>query len=470
MALQIKPSQNISQMSAKYEYSVTTFDLNEGLWETIDNLITNKTYIFFIEATEAAKINISIIINNTGIENDEYDEYELPIILNNGTIIHPYPKKDTIPNYIDINLYEYEKKNNSYNTYFQKNAKRLNKERDIYFMTRNYIKVNSSNTTYLAFSFKPNFNINHMRVNINISGGLFDLLNNTSKNMFNLRSDNDYYFIIEAHQFNFIRLALTMNNYMNLTTNPFSYIYYYQLEDRKNYYYYKKYEESISPIINEKQIIISKNVSGVSTNYIYFRIRPSYYIDKTTIKVDVTDCLINMDNYKYFKGIYYLKSNYTYYIKMNAWSNHKTKLNLKFYNMSKMPFSFIKIHESFYAYSMSQWKKNTTKQIKFKEKNNILEITIEKKNTLNAHIFLFIEITPDYDINYMVAEAQITENFKIDDIGSIIIIIIEIIIFSLMILYIINHFKKCIKCLSKSKDISLSNLDLNNQNEIMSQD
>ena len=155
---------------------------------------------------------------------------------------------------------------------------------------------------------------------------------------------------------------------------------------------------------------------------------------------------------------------------MNAWTNHKTKLNLKFYNMSNMPFSFIKIHESFYPYSMSQWKKNTTKQIKFKEKNNILELTIEKKNTLNAHIFLFIEITPDYDINYMVAEAEITENFKIDDIGSIIIIIIEIIIFILMILYIINHFKKCIKCLSKSKDISLSNLDLNNQNEIISQD
>ena len=221
MALQIKPSQNISQMSAKYEYSVTTFDLNEGLWEAIDNLITNKTYIFFTEATETAKINISIIINNTGNENDEYDEYELPIIFNNGTIIQPYPKKETIPNYIDINLYEYEKKNNSYNTYFQKNAKRLNKERDIYFMTKNYIKVNSSNTTYLAFSFKPNFNINHMRVNINISGGLFDLLNNTSKNMFNLRPDNDYYFFIEAHQFYFIRLTLTMNNYMNLTTIPF---------------------------------------------------------------------------------------------------------------------------------------------------------------------------------------------------------------------------------------------------------
>ena len=69
----------------------------------------------------------------------------------------------------------------------------------------------------------------------------------------------------------------------------------------------------------------------------------------------------------------------------------------------------------------------------------------------------------------MVVETSIADYFKIST-STLILIIIVIIILILMIIYIINHFKKCIKCLSKSKDISLSNLDLNNQNEIISQD
>ena len=466
LILQIKPSLNIAQMSAKFEYSLTIFNLNEGIWKTIDNVVKNEIYLFFVEATESAKINISLIINNTVTE---YDEYELPIILNNGTIIQPYPKSDSIPNYIDINVYEYEKNNNSYISYIQKSTKRLNKEREIYFMTRTYMSIISPLTKYCAFSFKPNFNINHMRVNINISGGLFDLLNNTSNNINNLRSDGDYYFFTKVHRFNFIRLVFTMNNY-KLTTNPFSYIYYYQLSYRNSYQSYRKYEQSISPIINDKQIIISHNVSGDSTNYIYFRIKPTYYIEKTNIKVEVTDCLIDLDNYKYAKGIYYyLKKDYTYYIKMNAWIKHKTTLNLKFYNMNNIPFSFIKIHECFYPYFMSQWTKNITKQIAFKKKDNVYELTFEKKNTLNKHLFLYIEITPENYINYMVAEAKISKNFKIDDITSIILIIVEIIIFIIMILYIIIHFKKCKLFKSKSKYLSLNSLDVNNQNEIMPQ-
>ena len=50
------------------------------------------------------KINISLIINNT---DNEYDEYELPIILDNKTIIQPYPKNGNFPNYINMNVYEY---------------------------------------------------------------------------------------------------------------------------------------------------------------------------------------------------------------------------------------------------------------------------------------------------------------------------------------------------------------------------
>ena len=61
--------------------------------------------------------------------------------------------------------------------------------------------------------------------------------------------------------------------------------------------------------------------------------------------IDITDCLINLNNYDYSKGIYNLKRNLIYYIKMNAWTNYKTNLNLKIYNISSPPFSFIQIYE-----------------------------------------------------------------------------------------------------------------------------
>ena len=55
IALQIKPYFNISHIIAKYEYSLTTFDLYNDIWKTIDNLIRNQIYLFFIEVRNPPK-------------------------------------------------------------------------------------------------------------------------------------------------------------------------------------------------------------------------------------------------------------------------------------------------------------------------------------------------------------------------------------------------------------------------------
>ena len=459
IVLHIKPSFNISQMTAEFDYSVTTIDINDGIWKTIDNIISNEIYLFFIEVTETAKINISLIINDT---NNKYDEYELPIIFNNGSIAIP-SSKNIIPYAIGINVYEYEKRNNSYTSFIEKNYKIIYNQGSNFFKIPKSFKVNLTNTSYLAFSFKTNYNYQHISANINISGGLFDLFNNTSKNMAKLRPDGDYLFFIKSSRFNYIRLTLTMEDYLNQTINPFSYLNSSELSEKGYYKSYKTNERSISPIINGQQILISQNVTDYSTNYMFFQFKPSYYIESMNIKVYVVDCLLDLDNYKYSKGIYSLKNHYIYYIKMNAWLDHTTKLKLKLYNMNNKPFSFIEIHECFYPYFVSQWKKNITKKIKFKKNKNNYELTYEKKNNLNKHLFLFIEFIPEYDINYMIAETTISKTFRAD-IATIIVIIIEIIIFILLVLCIINHFKKC--KLLKSKD---TNLDPNNLNEIIRQ-
>ena len=150
---------------------------------------------------------------------------------------------------------------------------------------------------------------------------------------------------------------------------------------------------------------------------------------------------------------------------MNAWSNYKTNLNLKIYNISNTPFSFIKIYECLRP-EFNQCEKSITEIISFEKKNNIYETTIEKDNTLNKHLFLYIEIISEYDINYMVAETTINKNSKNKiNITELILIIIEIFVIILMMLYIIYLIRKCILSKSKDKDLSISSLDQNNQNE-----
>ena len=133
IALQVNPFFNISHFVAKFEYPINNIELNDGIWKSIDNLITNKIFFFYIEVMNYVKINISLIINNT---DNEYNEYELPNFLDNRTIIRPYLKKDSIPDYIDINVYEYKNNIIPYTSYFHKSIKTLNKEKENYFKTQ----------------------------------------------------------------------------------------------------------------------------------------------------------------------------------------------------------------------------------------------------------------------------------------------------------------------------------------------
>lgn len=281
IVLKIKPSYNIPHIIAKCEYQLTTIDLYNGIWKTIDNLINNEIYLFFIEAVEGAKINISLFINYIDYKRFDY-----------------------------INIYEYENKNNFYSSFILKNTIYISKKKESGFLTPISYTINSTKTNYLVFSIFPNNTINHTIIKIDVSGGLYELFNNFSKNITKIKPDDDYYFFIKVQQFSFIRFTLTMSNNMNLTKNPFSYMYYselYQSKIGKN--------QTINPIIDENQIIVtsSKNVSLYSTQYIYFRIKSLFNIDYMIVNMDKIDSLFDLDNYKSSKGIYSLKKNLKLY-------------------------------------------------------------------------------------------------------------------------------------------------------------
>ena len=149
---------------------------------------------------------------------------------------------------------------------------------------------------------------------------------------------------------------------------------------------------------------------------------------------------------------------------MNTWPNYITKLNLKIYNVSGIPFSSIIINEcdSLFYYKCE----NTSKKLEFKMQNNAYETTIEKKHSLNSPRYLLLEIIPEYDIKYMVAETKISEYVQINTSTLTVIIIVVIILISLLI-YIIYLFIKCIK--TRSKDLLLTNLTPNKEIQLIPQ-
>ena len=464
IALQIKPSLNISHITAKFEHSVISNDLIDGTLKKIDNLTNNEIYLFFIKVANCTAIQTSLSIYNY-----EREEDELTPIDNDGTIRDPYTNETFPLDYIDINFYEYNEKNNSYSAYIQKNSKRLERLMDNYYIIPNIPLDIFSNTSYVAISFRrnyDNYNINNIGFKFDILGSMLQLFNNTPNNMTNLKENVDYFFYTKTQRFNNIIFTLTIKNNSNMTKSPFPNIYCQQLQKIEFYKDKKGYNQPISGIINENQLIISISnyILEEFIYYINFKIRPLYNIDYMIARIDVFDCSIDLDNYKYSKDIYSLKSHFKYYIKMNAWPNYITKLNLKIYNVTNIPFSSMIIHDCDYS-SYTNCEDNS-KKIEFKVKNNIYETTIERKNSLKKRRYLLLEIMPELDIKYMIAETEINEYFQINN-GTLAVIIIEIIILIFFIIYIVNHFKKCIK--PRSKDLSLEDLDPNNEKKLMSQ-
>jgi len=65
IALKIKPSRDIEQISVIYENPLTIIDLSNDIWKEVNNLKREEKYLFFIEATQCAKASISLIVNNT---------------------------------------------------------------------------------------------------------------------------------------------------------------------------------------------------------------------------------------------------------------------------------------------------------------------------------------------------------------------------------------------------------------------
>jgi len=305
-------------------------------------------------------------------------------------------------------------------------------------------------------------------------GGSYELLNNTSKNISNLKSGNDYFFFIKTNQYDIISLNLTMNN----LSYPFIYIYYQELSKREESNNNLEKIQSISQIIKGNQLIISisQNISKSSTNYINFKFSPSYNIDNMIAKINIVECLIDLITFRETKNLYNLKSNVIYYIKLLAWWDSFTILNLTVYNATRNPFSYIRIYECISTYnSLSFCERITTNRYpEFSRQNNQYKTTIKNNNEFNTAYDIYIEIRPNYDISYMLAETEVVDLRKSYSKFSVILIIFIILSAIILVVIIIFIILRCRRSNSlnsiKSIETPLYLNDQNNQNELITPD
>ena len=435
IALKIKPSKEINHMIASYNNLFHFIDLRNDTWITIDNLISDEHYLFFIEAKQFDKANVTFIINNT--DNNPFDY---------------------------ITIYEYEQKNNSNDSYILKKLIYIDKKPNRDFISQILYTVYSNKTNYLAFSIIPKYNINQIFVKVDISGQLYEFYNNTYRYIKNLNTSNDYFFFIRANQFDFINFTLIMDYQ---TKEPFSYIFCKELYGME----YSKYNETIiqpiSSIINKGKLIVTiyQNISNYETNYIFFRISPSYNIDYILVNMDITNCLIDV-TYS-FKG-YYLKSNLIYYLKASYIQEQKYRIILSIYDSQKIDFALFKTYDCIKEYeSLSSCAQNSSvsleknrRKIKNEKRYNII---INNNYNNNLKYYYYIEMMSKYDINHMRSDIY-PYKIKKPKFSFILSIIFPIILMiAIIIYYIITKFKKCkILDFMDSSEISLNP---NNQNE-----
>ena len=195
-------------------------NLINGIYKTIHNVSSEKTYFLFINANQFSKAKIDLSLN----------------CMNN----QPFN---------NIHIYEFKTKCKSNNCYIndKKSEIKTNEIDNKLVSSISYI-ITSGSANYLAIKINPLYNIDYIDTKIEILGGSYVLSRNITNNITNLKSENEYYLFIPITEFKTAIINLSMN-YME--TQPFSYLYIKEYYENRNSNYNGR---NISILISKKII------------------------------------------------------------------------------------------------------------------------------------------------------------------------------------------------------------------------
>lgn len=265
-----------------------------------------------------------------------------------------------------------------------------------YLFNFTFIPFNTkTEQVFFEYNFKE-IKVINMVITVDVTGTIFELINDVPKNFSNLIAGHSYYFYIksndEKHWKN-ANLSLTTNYN---SENPFKLVYIYELNSLDSLFQYKEKASKETSFKNddENTILIPYIISLEKTQYIFFQIIPQYNIDNIYAKINFGGGFYFINDSNYLVSNLTSRNNYDFVIK--AFSKQIARINLTMNYMENIPFESINIIE--FTESNIINKKYVDNVIsKYQKINDEYTISLEYCLSYGSS-YINLGIFPEYDI------------------------------------------------------------------------
>jgi hypothetical protein len=360
--------------------------LNDGIEKTVNNLVANQTYCFYINVTQYQAINVSLISSYMGIKSS-------PISYTN------------ISEYSDTSSSHINRKNKEITSSIKDNA---------FISSFSYI-IAQYYTKYITLEMIPVYNLENITIKIDIGGGGYDLVEGVPKNITNLKAGFPYFFFIPVTKFQTFSVSLNMS----LTANePFGAPYFYEFENRSTTTYINRLHYSVPLSIKNNEYISNFDYShhrhNHRVNYFCFVISPNYNLAYLVAKVEKNGGLYQLYSGS-SKSFAHLKAGYEnyYYIPANQYQMARISLNMSS-STRNIPFSYLNIQEysinTFESYENNKFINITTNNITTSSKNNEYFTSFKYSNYKNNTQYIALLIRPKYNIDLLTLKIDVVDN------------------------------------------------------------
>ena len=379
IALKVIPFK-ISYLVVQFDVLVYNYKLSNGDF-TLSNLKANTTYNFSMNIDKYQKATFDVEI---------YGINEKPF------------------NY--INIYEYKDKNYAYIE--KENQTILFSSNEGHLITSfSYIlKSIYQKTNWISINIKPLFDIKSITIKKEIIGGIFDLsLKVPSKNITNLKSGGQYYFVVSTQKFQNVTFNIALEKvkvkpFENVTIKEYNSNFIRGSNGLKITEKKLSFSSSNNQLISKVSYIVSRNDNRQTSLLII----PNSDINYVNVKIEVEDTFFNFNEEK---EIYNLTLGNTYYLYKNIYSYEifKLYLELKMDYIDNNPFGTIKAYEA--SWDFDNENKNKSKRIypdiKTNKTNGSLIISSSYRTILKSAFGIVFEITPNYNISYLKVKYKV---------------------------------------------------------------
>ena len=379
----VKPSQKIYNFEIKMDLLAEFYNLENKKPITVQNLIPEKHYFFFINVemyTEA-----EFIINMDKINGDPF----------NNTGILTYKKsEDSFNQYISFISYKY-------NTTIKENKMEIS----FNYLTSQYEKQK------IALILQPLCKIDYINIKVDDEGGLYELIDG-SRNISNLKPNTSYYFYTNTLYAQTLNINLTMRS---SSSTPFSSINIYESSKKElSNSITATIPASLEQINDTLFISFSYTSSKDYCKYIFIEIRSSSFIDSITAKIEQN---FEFHNFNINTPItfYNLTSEKFHYFNMKIGAFAKVYINITLDKLYDNAFNLSELYStqelSFSDFYNKYPDKNFSQII-----DNKTVISIVYKSNSPIDMYISYRIKPLYDFDLIKFNTfQINRSFEIID-------------------------------------------------------